>query len=538
MKKDFCIVIPAFKKNAVIPDQLIKKLDGITLIQRAINTAKEVAVANNIYVVTDSEEISLICERNNIEYFKDSNLKINSLNILIELKFIFEDLGDRYKDFILYRANAPLVTSEDVKSAYIKFKRYENSILITLKKEKHNLYKGSNHTVRSVSDDSREVFFEEIKAFEIFSYESVKNLDSEIGVIPYLLNEKAIEIENYQDWWICEKLLQRKRIVINVVASIKIGMGHIYRALSIAHEISNHEIIFVCNKDSEEIVRKLVSSDYKLNVFSSPKLINGIISLEPNIVINDVLNTEKDDILKLKTENIKCVSFEDLGTGSSFTDLTINELYDIPKSSDENILWGYEYYFVRDEFNDAVVHSFTDKIKSVLVTYGGTDQTNLTLITLKSILPECKKNNIKVYIVGGGGYLYKEDLQNYVNNCGYENIEVTFASGVISGIMEKTQIAFSSNGRTVYELAQMNIPAIVTSHHSREAEHKFAVLENGFINLGVYESDKTQKMIDNFFKKLIYDNDYRRLLFEQVKRFDFKNNKQVVLSKILSLIDG
>ena len=35
------VVIPAIKKSAVIPDQLIKKLDGITLIQRAINTALE-----------------------------------------------------------------------------------------------------------------------------------------------------------------------------------------------------------------------------------------------------------------------------------------------------------------------------------------------------------------------------------------------------------------------------------------------------------------------------------------------------------------
>ena len=37
------IVIPAIKKNAAIPDQLIKKLNGITLIQRAIDTALELA---------------------------------------------------------------------------------------------------------------------------------------------------------------------------------------------------------------------------------------------------------------------------------------------------------------------------------------------------------------------------------------------------------------------------------------------------------------------------------------------------------------
>ena len=68
------ITIPAIKKNAAIPDQLIKKLDGITLIQRAINTAKE--ITNNILIITDSEEISLIAQRNNIEVYFDNNMTL------------------------------------------------------------------------------------------------------------------------------------------------------------------------------------------------------------------------------------------------------------------------------------------------------------------------------------------------------------------------------------------------------------------------------------------------------------------------------
>ncbi len=62
------IVIPAIKKNAVIPDQLVKKLNGITLIQRAIDTAKE--ITDNIFIITDSEEISLIAQRNSIGFYR------------------------------------------------------------------------------------------------------------------------------------------------------------------------------------------------------------------------------------------------------------------------------------------------------------------------------------------------------------------------------------------------------------------------------------------------------------------------------------
>ena len=38
-----CVVIPAIKKNAVIPDQLVKRLAGTTLMQRALDTALALA---------------------------------------------------------------------------------------------------------------------------------------------------------------------------------------------------------------------------------------------------------------------------------------------------------------------------------------------------------------------------------------------------------------------------------------------------------------------------------------------------------------
>ena len=58
--KERCIVIPAIKKNAVIPDQLVKKLAGVTLVERAINTARSVLPGDDIMVLTDSQETLLV----------------------------------------------------------------------------------------------------------------------------------------------------------------------------------------------------------------------------------------------------------------------------------------------------------------------------------------------------------------------------------------------------------------------------------------------------------------------------------------------
>ncbi len=328
--------------------------------------------------------------------------------------------------------------------------------------------------------------------------------------------------------------MKQKRIIFNVIGSIEIGMGHIYHALSLAHEITDHEIIFVCNEKYEIAVEQIALMDYK--VISTKNVLKTIISLNPDLVINDILNTEVEYVKALKKNEIKVINFEDLGTGSLHADLVINELYDTPQLKGNNFLWGYKYLTLRDEFEEATPHEFEKKVTSVLITFGGTDQNNLTLLTLKSIIQLAQTNKIKIYIVCGSGYHFKEELEIYINNHKYKNIELTFSIGVISKIMEKTQIAFSSNGRTVYELADMNIPSVIISHHNRENTHTFPTLEKGFINLGLYNQKNLSSLIKDKFEKLILDKEYRKLLFLNIIGYNFRNNKQSLVQKILEIL--
>ena len=533
--KDICIIIPAFKKNAVIPDQLVKNLAGKTLIQRAINLSKEILDENDIYVITDSQEISLIAERNNINFTYDSRLNVNPKNILKNLDYIFNDYSKKYKSFFLYRANAPLVNKKIIKDAISFFKENSNELIVSVKKEQRRLFKAKKNDLNILFLEEKSHFFEEVNAFQISNFSLLKNKKAK--TLPFVLpSEIAIEITGYQSWWICEKLLKRKKIVFNVIGSSTLGMGHIYRSLSLAHDITDHEIVFVCDDTHHLVVDKIALKDYKVLSCNKLRIIDFIINLEPDLVINDILNTNKSDILKLKEKGIKIVNFEDLGSGSKHSDYTINELYDIPKIKGDNYLWGHDYFFLRDEFNEAKPHEIFEPIESVLISFGGTDQNNLSKVILDLILPDCKKNDIKIFIVCGSGYLFKEELLQQVSQQKYKNIELVFESAAISKIMEKTQIAISSNGRTVYELADMNIPSIVFSQHEREDTHKFACSENGFINMGVFKNEKSNYNTLFNFKKLINDDSFRRSLFKNMKKYNFRNNKSNVLDIILSLI--
>ena len=95
----------------------------------------------------------------------------------------------------------------------------------------------------------------------------------------------------------------------------------------------------------------LKKNKFKVITTNKEDIENKIISYQPLLVINDILNTSKKYVKNLKNNNIKVINFEDLGKGAIYTDFVINELYDKPMFSGLNIFWGSKYFFVRDEFN-------------------------------------------------------------------------------------------------------------------------------------------------------------------------------------------
>ena len=320
------------------------------------------------------------------------------------------------------------------------------------------------------------------------------------------------------------------RVVFRVIGNNVVGMGHIYRSLSLAHGMANQDILFVCDVDSEPVVKKLVGSAYWLGVYDTANIADKIISLNPDLIVNDVLNTEKNYIDYLKKEGIVVVNFEDLGTGASVADLTVNELYDYSLLSGTNILWGYEHFFVREEFEKARPNKFRDSVSEVILTFGGTDQHDLSRIVYERIKEICKKYQVFVRIVTGPGYRGFTHLKKMVSET--SGVSLTHATGVISSIMESADIAITSNGRTVYELAHMNIPGIVIPQHEREETHSFAREQNGFVKMEPYVEGMSLESVPKLLEKLIINSQFRYTLFSRLEKFCFFENKQRLLDKI------
>ena len=383
---DMVCVIPAIKKNAVIPDQLVKKLVDVTLIQWTIDLALKIFPKNLILIVTDSQEITLISERNEIDFYYDRKLKLDSEKIELQLVKLLKKKLSNKPDIFLLRGNTPLLNKNTLKEAIAKFKSEKNKILVSAITNDKSIFLDSN---------SKKIFLDGtyslVKAFSIFPFfDSLPRFL--IHVIP---KNEAIEINSYQNWWVCEKLLKRKKIIFNVIGGTDIGMGHIYRSLSVAHEITDHNIVFVSDKNNQLAISNIAATDYKVIEINNP---NDIINLNPDLVINDRLDTDSEYMSLLKENEIKSLNFEDLGKGAPFADVVINEIYEEPLNDHSNVMWGSKYFFLRDEFIDSTPNKFSSKIKSVLILFGGTDQNNMTCKVLNRIIENCISNKILIKI--------------------------------------------------------------------------------------------------------------------------------------------
>ncbi|MGE9985942.1 cytidine 5'-phosphate N-acetylneuraminic acid synthetase [Desulfovibrio sp. SGI.169] len=552
--KERCIVIPAVKKNAVIPDQLVKKLAGVTLMERAIHTARAVAPGEDIIALTDSQEISLICERAGVGFHRNKDLRFTSLDIVTEMRDLLDELAGRYEHCIILRASCPLLTWVDVEDAWKKYLEAGADSLITVKSVRQRIWNVRGDSLESLlhsaggADGGEERFLVESRALIILRLALLREgagtdaapaplrppIRRSGKIIPYFLNDRSIEIQSYQDWWICERLLRRRHVVFVVAGYPAIGMGHVFRALMLAHEITSHKITFVCTRESELAVESVARKEYRIVRQGDEDLAHTVLALRPDLVVNDFLNTGTAYMESLRASGARCVNFEDEGPGAELAHLVVNALYESGQST-ERLRCGPDYFCLRDEFVGATRNPLRPETRTVLITFGGTDQRDCSRRALDIIEPICRAYGIAIRVVAGPGYAHKESMEAHLRALENPLVSFTWATNVMSRMMEGADLAICSAGRTVYELAHMRVPGMVLAHHEREARHTFARPRNGFAFLGLMDRVDDAK-IRNVFLAMLKQNRRARFWARQ-NRLNFTANKARVVDLMLNLLD-
>jgi len=328
---------------------------------------------------------------------------------------------------------------------------------------------------------------------------------------------------------LCEYYLKRKKILFVVTGNEKVGLGHVYNTLLLANDILNHEILFLVDKNSRLAFDKINSKNYNVLMQESENIIEDIKKINPDIIINDILDTDYEYVYSLKKLNYKVINFEDLGSGSKLADLVINAIYP-ERDSLPNHYFGADYFLLRDEFIYSPFKDLKREVKEILITFGGVDPNNYTKKVIESVYDFCIENNIKINVIAGFGYNKFESIEKF------EKINILRNVYNISDYMLSADIIFTSAGRTIYEIASLAVPAIVLAQNERELTHFFASEENGFLNLGLGYNVSNEEIL-NTFKNLVSNYDVRRQMHILMKSVDLRNGRKRVIKLIKEIIE-
>ena len=538
------VVIPAKGTSKGIPNKYIRLLNNRPLIYYAINIARKSEYVDDIVVTTDDSEIALISEKFGASVIRRSqelsggDVPLDA--VVYDAMIQKEKLAfDEYDIVITMLPTSPLLKTETLDSAIEKFENFGIETVISVVEDKHlswgydqnNQRFFPNYIERLNQRDLPQSFRETgaIVATRRGFISEISTIGSSVDIIP-LSREESVTIDAYEDWWVVEKYIKTKKIAIVVNANDEIGTRHIDNCLSIASKLVTDDSLFILD-ENHELGQKLVDNfGFQFKVYDGfDELFSILEEFGAEIVVNDILDTSEEYMLRLKENGYFVVNFDDLGVGAQFADVVFDSLYE-HDLSDNNVYTGQKYHVLKDEFYFQPPKVITQEVKNVLIMFEGNDSNHLTEKFLDAILSTNYENRINVIL--DRGYDGVDQLvAKYESN---PLVQIYQNVSNVSEFMFKADIIITSASKTMYDSCSLAIPTICVCQNDLEATHVFANNANGIVNMGMGESLTKQEIVVQFVA-LVNNPELRIEMNQKMKNIDmkhgFENMKSIVEEK-------
>lgn len=304
-----------------------------------------------------------------------------------------------------------------------------------------------------------------------------------------------------------------KRVLFRYDAYEELGMGHAFRCIEIIKQLKSAECVVALSKKTTLSFEQLKKENISFFTFNQcSELYDYVRGNSVNVVVNDILDTEKEYILKLHEMNCRVINLEDNGEGSLYADAVINELYERETTSG-HVYCGKDYYCLPESMREISKNEYRESVKNIILLFGNTDPAHLTEKSIKAIENIRCLQKVKVTVVMGAGNERTAAITALVDDT-QQDISVV-KGGDISEILKSADLAICSQGRTMYELAHYAVPSIILAENQRETLHTFAHLKNGFINLGL-GSEVSKESIAGAVTILCESSNVRKSLYDSM----------------------
>lgn len=322
-------------------------------------------------------------------------------------------------------------------------------------------------------------------------------------------------------------------LVIRADSSEAIGSGHTMRCLAVAEEWSNRggRVIFACHTVSGLARDRVQRSGFELTHISPEPDATKRIAAEVGAqwVILD-LGARSHPQLRTLAGDVHTLVIDDLG--GSFPrppTLVVNQNAHAPNTEyrgvpGDSTLLGLDYLLLRDEFLSVEPRSSVAmRCSHVLLALGGSDPRGL-LCGLAEALSQVAEWT--VHVVMPSDHSGSADLRSLHERTSRVSLHI---GPEMATLMRDMDLAVTSGGTTVWELAYLGIPAVVGAVSSLEER-----LTEGLNQLGLYHTIGPLEEVDprsvaEIALERCLDPEWRRVTNEQARSIiDGQGRRRVV----------
>lgn len=539
------VVIPARGGSKGIPRKNLSPIAGEPLIARTIRTALAVADVARVVVTTDSDEIAAVAERfGAYVVIRPPELAADhvTLDPVVAHAVACEEAEGRTYDIVAtLQPTSPLLRPTTLTRILRRLACGEADTILTAVDDTHLAWELIDGVPRPAFARRLNRQFLPRRFREtggvVASFRQWVSSDSRLGprvsleVVDAL---EGIDIDSREDWLCAEAALRRKRIAFITIGSEQRGLGHVMRTRNLLESLHGHDTLVLCAPEEHLAIERLHSSFQAVEVMPRDAMLARMVAWGAEVVVHDELRTDPNMLLAERAAGLKIVLFEDDGPGQAHAHLVFNALYPAGKSRPaEGVWYGPAVYDLRDEFRHASRADFRDSARRVLITFGGSDPAGLTFRVLDAVAEAC---TLAITVVAGLGLSRFDELASRVDALRARGLDVTLFrdAPLMSDIMREADFAFSSAGRTLYELAHMGVPTAVLHQNEIETEHAFATIDNGFLPLGLPHAVRAED-IRAAFLSLASSTALRRQLRDRMLALDLTTGRDRVIRMIREL---
>lgn len=492
------------------------------------------------FVSTDSGEIEAYSKFYGVETIKrpkqltkdHTTLEDIAIDALKKLR----KKGFSFKKCLIIHPHFPLIKKQTINKFFSKLDKkiwvisgFENES----KSKKHFAYfkKRNNHS-RLIQIPDHVVEIKKIVSFDCETLLNKKTFGKKIYGLE-ISKEEIFSPSNYHDFASLESMMNRKKIIVRVDGDKNIGLGHVYNMLTILNNIRNEDILILMNAKKNLGYKKFKEHLYNVKFFSkSNEFWKHVEEFKPDIIFNDILNTASNYVKNLKSRGIFVVNFEDLGVGRKYADLVFNPIFE-NKTQLKNEFYGSKYACVREEFRIFKRKALRSEVKKIGITFGGVDKNNNTCKVLSIINQFQMLKNVEIEVILGLGYMHKTMLNRIIGKMKDKDYKINFTekADMLSKHLVDCDFVITSNGRTVFELAALEIPIISLSVNQREKQHDF--IKESCVGYNIDFSKKSSEVILKRNIENMMNVSTRKKFTKNLHKEDLLKGIDRVTSKIL-----